>query len=624
VIISAPASGVRNAGENVSVELALVPVESDESEFPASLSLEIASLDARVSVAIPLTGSRYLGSFAVEPGHGDYLLTARWVEGGLESSPVLIKVNTAPILKLSVTPAPMRGIGVDDTVFGDPLASYSLAHRRDESIEVLVWSSDTDLDSNSVELRASLAGGPPYFVPVSSAPLGACLQSGIAFCGTAIVDLWKPEMNAVRGAIKLDVIGKDTGGNTGTATHDGLITRWKWTHASQLPAVMPAVASNGSLVLAYATGFGDGRLDALTHAGTYAWRLSGIDPRTPVIGRTQNGLEPVYFAAYDGQSDTNSFRAVSILDGGILGSCGPFPRNDYGRSSPALVEVAAEGGPRELAIVEMNGPLVVLGDVALNSTCVEIPDAGHETGYPRALTAVGARVFYPDSHSVHSLDFGEDAAPLVSAWSIDAGPIGGLDALIVSGEYLFGSGTDRMVGVKLSGEQWSIRNTSHPSNALRLGGAVALDAGVVLAGRVDNEVVPIRLGGGLLATSHVNAFVELSPAVGEGGYVYTTDVSGALQVWRGGDFGVALWSVDLGEWATSLSLDCSRGTDNNVLSGMPGVAYVGAYKGGTEYSLSALIVDSRGLSMDSPWPKALHDLRNSSNSATDLSEFECK
>ena len=65
----------------------------------------------------------------------------------------------------------------------------------------------------------------------------------------------------------------------------------------------------------------------------------------------------------------------------------------------------------------------------------------------------------------------------------------------------------------------------------------------------------------------------------------------------------------------SVALDCARDASGTPLAADLGVLYLP----GTDGKLYAIVVDSRGLESNAPWPKYQHDSRNTGNPATPVS-----
>lgn len=105
---------------------------------------------------------------------------------------------------------------------------------------------------------------------------------------------------------------------------------------------------------------------------------------------------------------------------------------------------------------------------------------------------------------------------------------------------------------------------------------------------------------------------------GAGGHVYTAGaLTGIIQARQ--PLEEVAWRFEPGApIEASMNLDCARGSDGGVATGMPGVLYAVTRSG----NVHALIVDSPGLDPAAPWPRYQHDPRNTGNPTTPLPRCE--
>jgi hypothetical protein len=116
---------------------------------------------------------------------------------------------------------------------------------------------------------------------------------------------------------------------------------------------------------------------------------------------------------------------------------------------------------------------------------------------------------------------------------------------------------------------------------------------------------------------------SVMPLLGEGNLVYLLTSTGKLSVRRVSDL-TEVWGGNVVSAATAaaqLALDVYRGTGTRC--GKPlGVLYVLTKQGATA-TLTAVLVDSRGLQADAPWPKYQRDNANTGNLSQPLAPWTC-
>jgi hypothetical protein len=178
-----------------------------------------------------------------------------------------------------------------------------------------------------------------------------------------------------------------------------------------------------------------------------------------------------------------------------------------------------------------------------------------------------------------------------------------------------------------------------PSSSPGGAAVVGADGGTALVYYGDNNgrIRRVDLSGGASITlsnpiSSVPAgsvrFSERAPLLGEGGKVYVVASDGVLRVLRADTLAEewnwpGLFPASAPATAISqLNLDFNRSSPTPCAVSQPGVLYVASTTAGVT-SLHALLVDSRGLDGQAPWPRYQHNPSNTGNPATSLMPWTC-
>jgi hypothetical protein len=110
--------------------------------------------------------------------------------------------------------------------------------------------------------------------------------------------------------------------------------------------------------------------------------------------------------------------------------------------------------------------------------------------------------------------------------------------------------------------------------------------------------------------------ITAAPVLGSDGKLYTLNRGGELAVWSASDL-ASQWRLSLSATNVEVSptLDCARSADGTPAGqNLPGVLYVAVGN-----KLHAFVVDSPRLLKDAnSWPKYQHDVRNTGNPATPI------
>jgi hypothetical protein len=159
--------------------------------------------------------------------------------------------------------------------------------------------------------------------------------------------------------------------------------------------------------------------------------------------------------------------------------------------------------------------------------------------------------------------------------------------------------------------------------------------GYVLWANTTGDVVKATYSGGLFGSPQPTStglgnLQKVMPLLGQGGLVYLLNTAGHLSVRNVSTLSQEVWGADIAttsgtEPTAQLALDVYRGAGGTKDCAKPlGVLYV-LTKAGSTANLTAVLVDSKGLQADAPWPKYQRDNANRGNISTgvDLSSWTC-
>jgi hypothetical protein len=614
-----PTAGTSTDGGAVPVVARLTLAPGRSSNPPDALELVTTAPGGSetVSVLTHAAGDEFSGTWTPGALDGPYQLRARHAEAGVISEAVTVEVDrTAPTFQLQV-PIPVRPASDAGTEYGDPEPGYQAAHRRDETVILGVSTADPHLRTDSVMMTvAGLAsdGG----AGVSHVyPVGSWTLCDAGWCGHADVDLSKPELNAPRGLLAIEITGADNAGNAGRGEGEIAVTRWKWAFNPNAGSIVatPAIGKSGVIYL----GTTGGAVAAVAAEGQVLWSVdAGTVVGAPAVGRTPGGEDRIYFAATSG---SNGAVRQLAADGQLVASC---PFSGEARASIALGHSNAGAMNVETAV----GLIVGAGEVALVglrpdvavaqclSPVFSVPEPDVETG----IATDGASYYYGDVNgAVQSYELVTNGWAAKVGWPVNTNLF--VRALTIVGTDVVGAGAEGPAKggafrIPSSGGSVTWRYPAAVSSSRAWSPSVGPNKQVAYGG-TPAALTFVTLGAATATDVATAGAVKGAPTWGEGGWVYTASSDGAFEVWAPGT--PRQWAVTgLGSLDAAVALDCRRTVSGAKLPGA-GTAYVASKQG----KLYAFIVDSAGIDVSAPWPKHGHDPRNTANATTDLQEFGC-
>jgi len=535
---------------------------------------------------------------------------------------------------LTVPPADTGGVS-GGTTYEDPVLAG--AWRRDQVLPVEVRiNGSLDPSSLVAEVRTEEGAGPA--VGVLSFPQGQPCDAG--FCGVARLKLWEPPFNTFRGPMTVEVRGSDRGGIPGSASVSVNVTRWKWRHELPPPTLVtaaPALGHTGVLYVGTTNATrDDGQVLALSPEGRVAWSArGGAVVASPTVGEVRDGGgERLYVAHRQGPVSRVGFYASA--NGVFTPVCSEVSAsNVLVESSLALAQLSDAGSPSETVYGVYNGRgdagtlFAMRPDVAagpLSPQCPTLLGVGDVSAPGTMLAAQGAVVFATTDGRLKSYALGGSGTSFLSRWSVPLTNPLALQptSLALVGRTVLGGGTfsgsggstlSSLFAAPLEGGQ-PIAYSQQSSSAMwnvSIGNAMGAWAAV---GLNDTGLFVQQLAtGGSEMLLPSDEPIRGAPVWGAGGHLYTAGATrGLIQVRRSLNEEAA-WQFESGApIEASMNLDCARGPDGGVVSGMPGVLYAATRTG----TIHALIVDSPGLDTTAAWPRYQHDARNTGNPATPI------
>jgi hypothetical protein len=604
-------------GGSGEIQARLVVAPGREANLPQTLTFEAESLTpGGTTVAGTMTkeGDVFIGAWQPTNEGGDYRLTVRYPDAGLEKTFALKVDTTKPVLTVVVPASGASGI------YADPGAVD--AYKRHEKPKLFVTSTFDDVDVES--LRYEVRGFNGTGVSDVGMVTGGMVKSvdakcnGAAFCAEFEPELWKPEMKALRADFAVAVTGADKAGNAAAARAEGTmkVTRVRWMNDLGAPITgAPGIEStSGRLFVGTSVSSSSGRFVALEPDGSIAWDKTGaVDGYGGVAAAVVVGSGAQGAFVYGAARDAAGVRliAVSPADGSLVAEC---PKLD----GPAL-------GPPVFVPTNLDGslPSVVTTVNVTSSATKRIatlrPGASDTSGNRCSSTVAdftvpanglqvtnNSRLFVGDTTgNVHGLDFA--GGDWNVSWTVPVGTTVSAGALL-PGTIHVGS-NDGVAAVPTNGG----------SVTSRMGAGFAAGPAVINAGSTayyarGSNLMIAPLGGGTEKPVSMGGPVSNSPVLGADGLVYVVTDEGFLNVLTSDGTSVMSGRIATLDAVTPPQLDCSR--DAGVQGGI-------LYFGATNGLLYSIDVDSRGIDTTAPWPKFQHDPRNTGNSSTDLTEFAC-
>ncbi len=648
VTVLAPVEGSPSNSEGVTlrVRVEVKPEFASNPRFPSQLVFS----DTRVGGGLGGTFSSlsvvdnvYEVKWVPPGGDGDYTLSAAVPEGG-PSATVTVKVDlTPPAITFVIPPPsfpndPSGRTTYPDTGFGGPYP-----WRRDQEVPVEVQVRDPFVDPTSLTLAVQGTDGVSLPVTVTStAPCAANL------CVKGNVQLWTPRFDVFRGQMKLVASARDLVGNTKTENGSIPVTRWKWAYfISDNIDSTPAVGARGNVYLSTRS-----TLVALSSEGQLKWEVRPTTSNrisTPVVGQTRDSdfgqlTELVYVAAgstssslglyaYDGEKGTSHMR------------CPPTGTSWSGASelmgSLTLLTTNASGVELESVVGFLRGApsrfVAIRPDAALAAErCLEFGTSTTKLQVPVApgFVSQGTNVFYvADSATccgltdVVSYTFGGSLPR--SDWPVKFD--GTLGSPVLVGSQLVVPGVGNQVDARglfslpTSGGTSTLRDALPNANSIS---GISVGSGNEAFFSVFDysgyELHKFPLAGGTTTIGKGLPSSSITPVLGRDGTLYTLATSSgpsALMAWSTTELSPR-WSADLGRGVegSELSLDCARdATTGAPIMNRPGVLYVPSNMDGRLY---AVVVDSPGPDASAAWPKFQHDVRNTGNPATPVTNCQ--
>ncbi|WP_257453502.1 hypothetical protein [Archangium lipolyticum] len=636
-LVVTPGDGGLVGGGAVTVRAELVADPTFELKFPETLSFSVARSDGGTGGSLgTVSGSAgvYTAQWTPPAGDGVFLLTAAYPDGGSPSTTVHLTVDATPPTFVVTVPPADAGTSGGGTTYGDPESGFANAWRRDQVLPVEIRTNDPNLEPSSltVTLRGTDGGFAPA-VPVT--PFVSSQGCDSVFCGVAQVKLWEPPFNAFRGAMQIDVQGKDKAGNAGTGSSSVNMTRWKWVFDASTGGALirtpAAIGAQGTIYVGTAAG-SVGTVIAVQPEGRKQWELPvGAVVSGPLVGALSGGgIETVYVGINTSAGDaalvsingsTGAERIRCSATSGQISSNLALQTTDAGiETAIAVANIGTEGSIRAIRPEASGEKCPVTGPVDLSQTIEG----------PGPLVVQNQFVFFSnDSYELTSYQFTN--SNVRSGWPVpNASQVTGL--ALVGNDVVGAYGGARTQGAVLSiSNSGSTTTPATPAWLYSSSGrteqfvvgqnnVVFFGAGNLSGGKAG--LAAITLGG-----SDIRAFpagagaFKSAPILGRDGALYavgTEGTTGTVGAWSS-DTLTNIWTLPGGVGLNALSpaMDCARDVSGVGRAEQVGVLYVPA--GGKLY---AFVVDSRGLDPDAPWPKYQHDSRNTGNPNTPISSCQ--
>ncbi|WP_257448766.1 putative metal-binding motif-containing protein [Archangium lipolyticum] len=642
VTVLEPAEGTPTAGGEqmtVRVRLEVKPEFASNPKFPAELVFSGARAGGgqggTFSAASAAEGVYEVKWLPPATGEGDFKLTAA-VPDGAPSATVTVNVDRTPPTVVLVVPNPtFPSDTTGRTQYADPNATTSW--RRDQEVRVEVQVTDANVDASSLTLEVKGTDGVGR--PVT---LTASTPCSVSACAQGTVKLWESRFDAFRGQMALVANARDKVGNTKKVDGGIPVTRWKWAYdLYDYVETTPAIGARGTIYVAARN-----RLVAVTPEGKLKWEAQpGSYLSTPVVGQPRDDgfggtSELIYVAAGTNGSSYPELFAYDGNLGQLRTGCPLSGSYGSGSISGSLTLLTTPFGTseREAVVAFLQGSANSNRFVAIRpdaetsvERCPEFGNALPRPIEPGRLVSQGTNLFYVSESStccsnneVASYTFGSNQSRLDWPVKIDANlgsPVLVGPQLVVPG---LGNGNNMrgLFSIATSGSLSTLRYplpSSYSLGSVSVGSAN--EAFLNVNGSSGTELHRFPLGGGGTATvkGGFSGSNFTTPVLGRDGTLYSN--VGTLSAWSSADLS-ARWSVSLPSGIPTgyeMTLDCARDTSGTQISGRPGVLYMPAY---SDRRLYAFVVDSPGLDASAQWPKFQHDVRNTGNPATPVTN--CK
>ncbi|KFE68569.1 PQQ-binding-like beta-propeller repeat protein [Hyalangium minutum] len=629
----------------VQVQLVANPTYAETTQYPETLDFRASRNDGGSDVgafgAVTRDGDTYTVTWTRPSAQAQLILTAAHPTPAADlSASVTVQVDAvAPTFTINF-PDPTRiPGGPNQAEPRDSDTDYPKAYRRDESVTVAISANEPVSDVVLTVSGIASGGGVGQALAPKPVQAGGTCDGSPVFCGTATVDLYEPEMREFRGTMQFQVEGVDAAGNRGSATVGLKVTRWKWAFdGGGTIKASPALGEKG--VVYFGTAATAGKVFAIEPSGKRKWEVDvEAVEGSPAVGAFANGTELVYVASnFAGGASGTRLRAINGDLGSVINT--PCTFSVVTGTPPSSISAAAVTATTLSSTPVETGLFVVSGNhgsaVGLRPTSAGANSVGcvnsdssqgmsnSTAGGGLVATSTGQFAYPTDTRRMVKYAFG-NSTPL---WTATPGGSSGqrvfgmallVNTLVGSGGNDFDQGGVFQIAFDSTG--------TPPANALpdtdngRVNQLVATADNKAYFGREyagpSNLLARYDLSIPAVAqASPAPGVLSAAPVIGSDGRLYTVNRSGELAVWATSDLSNQWRLSNLGvNIEASPTLDCARGLNGTpVGANRPGVLYVAAGN-----KLHAFVVDSPRLLKDpNSWPKFQHDVRNTGNPATPI------
>ncbi|MBZ4417275.1 PQQ-binding-like beta-propeller repeat protein [Myxococcus sp. RHSTA-1-4] len=554
-------------------------------------------------------------------------------------------------LTMELLPGPSTPDGGADFRYTDPLRPD--ARHRDEEVVVRVRASQALPDAGPLSVALKGVEGPES----SHLRVGDC-DAG-PFCKEVTFGLWSPPLRAFRGEFTATASIRDSEGNTLTASTSIPVTRWKWSFAGKAGVIQtsPAIGAGGTVY--FGTGGAEGRVFALAPEGVVRWsRVVGRVTSGPAVGAFVNGRERVYVSVdASAVHSTHTKVLVALSSEGALPIYGCSRQAEDSYATPlVLTTTRMSTDPADVETVVTQVELPKVGtehaaqlvafrpdDTGTNPCMEPIPSTDDSPPVFGGMVAHGLDVYATGYPGIQGFRFIADGwVKVPSATSNMPWEMSGL-ALSRNATHVVTAGADfddsqsavmrtlTNAGNPDAGVEYVAARGEPPIRDLVLGAADggetlyfghdAEDGALTAVGLVDMARLRSVPGAGVIPNAPVlgaaGVLYTASGPQSRGAEVSAWEASTLKLLWRLSDSvaPVAGWQSSSTVFSSpSPALDCARARSGSARDEELGTLYVP----GADGVLYAIIVDSRGLDTNAPWPRFQHDARNTGNAATPL------
>lgn len=571
-----------------------------------------------------LVGSGYAGELLLSGADGPKVFVAGWPAPGPSASLTLIRDTTPPEVLVQVEPRPASG---------DPDPVTAGAWKKDELAIVRVA-----VDGGRTPLASDLH--PRWGGAVTVA---ACQASCPGACGCFALDLAGTRIDGLRGTDSF-VVGpiQDNAGNASSPADAGVqVSRLKWSRSKALGSsaspLLPVAVTRQGVVLwgGFDAPSSAARVLATGQDGGLRWGITASEVTAgPVVG-----ADGVWLGTVDGLN--SQLQRFDLVDGGSLDSRCIATAATFGAFRGDLALGLTDGG--------------VERPFGLRSGAVQFPtqlscNVQSLTAFPSSATARSTLVTRATGSADHEVFAASTGASRLWKVGIQGDTPQSLgDATLPSSTQprgLFFDGASRAGGggggvvgggtVFTTLAAGSLTGATFTSAPAANSGPIAVGEGFMLFGTSDGTLQKLTydpttgamLDGGsttVLSAAGPVSLQDRTPVLGAAGLAYVVGDDGFLSVRRVSDL-AEVWSGPLVTGAAAASqpaLDVYRRSGDARDCATPlGVLYVLTQSGATA-TLTAVLVDSRGLAPNAPWPRFQRDNANTGSASSSLAPWTC-